>query len=86
MLLIFRVLQKGLKMANLGPIDTTSSYDKLYDGLIRDPETSYSLRMRVMEDHKLDPIVAMNDAVTLLNLATTRIQELQIAGKLRPRE
>ena len=68
-------------MSALHPVDTTASYDQLFQAVIRNPETSYSLRMRVMEDDKNDPVSAISDAMTLLNLAVIRLRELPSARK-----
>jgi hypothetical protein len=69
-------MEMKVEKPNLDGSLTPDSLTQLYDAVLADPETRYRLRTRIIEDHKQDPVDALQNAVILFNLAASRVVEL----------
>lgn len=61
-------------------LKTAPSYFDTYLAVCDDPATRYVLRGRAVEDNERDPVDALHDAETLLQLAQMRVAEMRAAA------
>jgi hypothetical protein len=79
------LIVRGLDEAN-GIVDSLASYVCFFDEIMRDPDTRWRLRTRLIEDSLAHPSEAMNQAGVLVNLALKRVMPMVDAGHVVPME